>query len=364
MSNNSEFMLSFALRDVKVSTRFFLAPINTGFAKNGEPTPDLIRFHSARSGRGIGISYVGNVAIDSESVTNANTLFFGKNFGPWVRLVEAINSNGSLPGIQIACRRSMLQPPRRWEAQDPESYVSHMRDEINSHPEALLLEVVNKFVRAAETAYAVGFKVIQIHAGHGYFISSLLNPALNNRIDLYGLDKTWILKSIVCGIRSVLPNVILDVRFSLLDGLAPKEAEIARKQPIVQSIANLDIDIVSVSNGIYDINKNLIYPPVEWGHGAFLDLTLPFAAQYADKIWNTAGNIWDLGLLPANLPKNLTFSIGRSLIADPDFVLKSVEGRQDRIQACTRTSRCHYFSRSMQNIACPYDSHLSQFLDP
>jgi 2,4-dienoyl-CoA reductase-like NADH-dependent reductase (Old Yellow Enzyme family) len=363
MNNINDGMSCFKIRDINVPSRFFLAPINTGFARNGEPTPDLIRFHSARSGRGIGISYVGNVAIDSESVTNSNTLFFGKNVDTWVRLVEAINSNGSLPGIQIACRRSMLQPPRRWEAQDPDAYISRMRDEISSHPETLLLEVVSKFVLAAETAYKVGFTVIQIHAGHGYFLSSLLNPVLNNRIDLYGLDKAWILKSIVYGIRSALPNVILDVRFSLLDGLDSKESEIAQKQPIIGSIASLDIDILSISNGIYDINKNLIYPPAEWGHGTYIDLALQFAVQHPDKIWNTAGNIWDLRLLPANLPKNLTFSIGRSLIADPEFVVKSIEGRQEGIQVCTRTNRCHYYSRGMQNIACPFDSHLGQFLD-
>lgn len=363
MNSTNNSVSCFKIRGIKVPSRFFLAPINTGFARKGEPTPDLIRFHATRSGRGIGISYVGNVAIDSDSVTNNNTLFFGKNVDAWARLVEAINSNGSLPGIQIACRRSKLQPPRRWEAQDHDSYISHMRDEISSHPETLLLDVVSKFVQAAETAYKFGFKVIQIHAGHGYFLSSMLNPVLNKRTDVYGLDKSWIIKSIVYGIRSALPNVILDVRFSLLDGLDSKEHEIARKQPIIGSIASLDIDILSVSNGIYDINKNLIYPPADWGHGNFLDLALPFAVQHPDKIWNTAGNIWDLRLLPENLPKNITFSIGRSLIADPEFVVKSIEGRQDSIQACTRTNRCHYYSRDMQNIACPFDSHLSQFLD-
>lgn len=90
MKNIDEYTCSFKVRDIIVPSKIFLAPINTGFGKFGNPTPDLIRFHSARSGKGIGISYVGNVAIDSDSVTNDNTLFFAKSFGEWRKLVEEI----------------------------------------------------------------------------------------------------------------------------------------------------------------------------------------------------------------------------------------------------------------------------------
>lgn len=363
MKNISEYTSSFKVRDIIFPSKIFLAPINTGFGKFGNPTSDLIRFHSARSGKGIGISYIGNVAIDPDSVTNSNTLFFTKSFGEWKKLVEEICSNGSLPGIQIACRSSKLKPPRRWINQDTDSYIRLIRDEVASHPESFLEEVAQKFIRSAEVAYEVGFKVIQIHAAHGYFISNFLNPKLNYRKDIYGAEKTFLLETIVKGIRSTLPKVILDIRISLLDGLEPKEVEITQKDPIVRSIAELDVDIISLSNGMYDIDKQLIYPPAEWGHGVFINLALPFALQYPDKIWNIAGNIWDLSLLPPNLPSNISFSVGRSLIADPDFVIKSIEGSHETIQVCTRTNFCHYYSRDLPNIACPLDKHLSKFVD-
>lgn len=362
MKSNKEYTSSFRMQDMIVPSRIFLAPINTGFGENGNPTSNLILFHSARSGKGIGISYVGNVAVDSAFVTNNNTLFFTKDLDQWKRLTDEIYSNGSLPGIQIACRNTRLKPPRRWLNQDFSSYIQITRREIASYPKELLEKIAQKFIQNAQIAYEVGFKVVQIHAAHGYFISSFLNPRLNDRKDIYGIKKTLLLEMIIKGIRSILPNIILDVRVSLLDGLEREEIELLEKRSIIHDIAELDVDIISISNGIYDIDKQLIYPPAEWGHGVFIDIVIPFALKYSSKLWNVAGNIWNLHLLPANLPTNISFSIGRSLIADPNFVIKSASGLHETIQICTRTNLCHYYSRDLPNIACPVDKHLSQFI--
>ncbi len=362
MKNSNNYTSPFEVRGMVIPSKIFLAPINTGFGRLGEPTSDLLTFHALRSGKGIGISYVGNVAIDPAFVTNDNTLFFTEGLNEWKKLAGKIYSNGSLPGIQIACRNSKLRPPRRWINQDVNSYIQLMQDELSSYSKPLLEEIAQKFIQSAMNAYEAGFKVIQVHAAHGYFLSNFLNFKLNSRKDFYGTENIFILKKIVEGIRSSLPDVILDVRISVLDGLEPRETEIAQKEQIIQDIAKLDIDILSISNGMYDIDKQLIYPPVEWGHGVFINLVLPFALKYPDKIWNIAGNIWDLNLLPSNLPENISFSVGRSLIADPDFVIKSVQGLHESIQACTRTNLCHYYSRDLPNIACPVDKHLSQFV--
>ena len=45
---------------------------------------------------------------------------------------------------------------------------------------------VQHFVDAAKRAKAANFDAIEIHAGHGYLISSFLSPAINKRTDEYG----------------------------------------------------------------------------------------------------------------------------------------------------------------------------------
>ena len=45
---------------------------------------------------------------------------------------------------------------------------------------------IKNFGKAAIIAQRAGFDAIELHAGHGYLISSFLSPAVNVREDEYG----------------------------------------------------------------------------------------------------------------------------------------------------------------------------------
>ncbi len=46
--------------------------------------------------------------------------------------------------------------------------------------------VIADFVRATEFAAAIGFDILELHAAHGYLLSSFLSPLTNRRTDAYG----------------------------------------------------------------------------------------------------------------------------------------------------------------------------------
>jgi 2,4-dienoyl-CoA reductase-like NADH-dependent reductase (Old Yellow Enzyme family) len=92
-------------------------------------------------------------------------------------------------------------------------------------PQALTLEgirsVVGAFAAAARRAREAGFRVIEIHAAHGYLISEFLSPLANHRKDEYGgslENRMRLLLEVVRAVRGTWPeNAPLFVRISATD---------------------------------------------------------------------------------------------------------------------------------------------------
>ncbi len=61
----------------------------------------------------------------------------------------------------------------------------------------------------AERAFAAGFRVIEIHAAHGYLLHEFLSPLSNNRTDACGgsfENRTRFLRETVAAVRKILPE--------------------------------------------------------------------------------------------------------------------------------------------------------------
>ena len=357
MKNKTNFFTeSYIIRGREIATRFFFAPINTGYSNNGAPTSRLIEFHASRSGKKIGISYVGNVAIGAQFVTNNSTLYLSDNEDKWLELTQTISSNDSLPAIQLGCRYSKIQPIKSWKNTDILKYLEDVKSELDTISKEEIELIEENFIKSALKAISLGFEVIQIHAAHGYFLSLLLSNKFNIRKDEYGENKTLLLEKIIKKIRESSPEAILDIRISLLEGLDSEDFEIEYKKEVIKEICKLDVDIISISHGIYNVNKEFIYPPADWGHGVYIDKVLPFSMEYPDILWNIAGNIWDLNKINQHIPNNVTFSIGRSIIADSEFVRKTIDGKTKEINKCNRCNLCHYYSLGKSYMECKINS--------
>ena len=346
LTTNEFYNKPIVIRNKIIPSRFFLASINTGFTKNGAPTEKLLDFHTLRSGNRIGISFVGNVAIGPNYRSNNSTAYFGRNLSPWKVLSAIIRDNGSVPGIQLGCCASKIPPIKDFINKKPENYIEDASNEFNSYSTIFLQNIINSYIEAASISSECGFKVIQINAAHGYLLSLSLSKHFNKRMDQFGQDRTFFLKSIIYGIKCQIPDIVLDVRISLLEGIEFREKEIEYKTDILKTLCcnENEIDILSISAGIYNINKNLIYPSKADGVAPYINLVLPFTDKYPQIIWNIAGNIYDLEFLRGMAKDNLTYSIGRSLIADYKMVDKYAKGELDDINKCHWCDNCHYYS--------------------
>lgn len=231
-------------REIIVPSRFFLAPINTGFVSEGRPNQRFFEFHQQRSGRGLGITYVGNVSIGREWVTNPNTPIISHSFNDWEKVVSVIEINGSVPGIQLACRASTEKPLQGWKRKNSESFIKAARNQLSEISKGKIDAIFESFFNSAQLAIKAGFKVIQIHAAHGYFLGQLLDSRLNIRDDRYGSEPLSALYTLISNIRSIDRDILIDIRLSLIEGLENNEVEYTRKVDLIGNLVKADIEIV------------------------------------------------------------------------------------------------------------------------
>ncbi|HSI72917.1 MAG TPA: hypothetical protein VK934_07045, partial [Fimbriimonas sp.] len=112
--------------------------------------------------------------------------------------------------------------------------------------------VVEAFAFAAQRALQAGFKVIEIHAAHGYLFHSFLSPFSNQRTDEYGgsfENRTRIVRDTVLAVRSVWPSELpLLMRLSATDW-AEEGWDLSQTVRLAAEMHELGVDLVDCSSG-------------------------------------------------------------------------------------------------------------------
>jgi 2,4-dienoyl-CoA reductase-like NADH-dependent reductase (Old Yellow Enzyme family) len=136
-----------------------------------------------------------------------------------------------------------------------------------SEPRALTLseidDVVQRFAYAAGVCKEAGFAGIQVHAAHGYLLSSFLNPKANVRPDEYGgslENRCRILFRVLHAVRATVgPKYPVCVKLNSSDfqkgGFSPDEALTIAKQ-----LENEGVDLLEISGGNYE-NPSMMFGP-------------------------------------------------------------------------------------------------------
>jgi anthraniloyl-CoA monooxygenase len=112
--------------------------------------------------------------------------------------------------------------------------------------------VREEFVRAARMGLEAGFDMLELHAAHGYLLSSFITPVSNRRTDECGGPLANRLRyplEVVRAVRGVLPDDLpLSVRISATDwvegGITGADAV-----EIAKALKAAGVDIVHVSTG-------------------------------------------------------------------------------------------------------------------
>src|SRR5207248_6115364 len=112
--------------------------------------------------------------------------------------------------------------------------------------------VVAAFVAAARRALNAGFRVIEIHAAHGYLLHEFLSPLSNRRTDRYGgsLENRMRLPlRVAAEVRRVMPGgLALFVRISATDWVEGGW-DLPQSVALAKALKPLGVDLIDCSSG-------------------------------------------------------------------------------------------------------------------
>ena len=337
---------SVCIRDLNIPTNVFFAPINPGFANDGIISDDYIGFFAKYSGNGIGICYVGNVALRQDWTTNKYTaVLMQTEYSRWKRLAASIWNQGSVPAIQLAWKPTLVIPQRSFVSNNRSEQIEIFKSFYNNFND--IETMANIFASSIEFAYSCGFPIVQLHAAHGYALSLLLSRAVSGCNNPEKTKGAELIKRIIE--KVIDTKIIFDIRVSLYEGIDDGTEEYEYKSQMMRMLTSLGVDIISLSNGFYNIDKKMIYPPKKQGT-IILQEVEEFAQKYPDVIWNVAGNMESALVIESEDLHNMSYSLGRQLLVDPQVIEKIQNNQFDKINYCTECNACHYYSFEYEGI--------------
>jgi 2,4-dienoyl-CoA reductase-like NADH-dependent reductase (Old Yellow Enzyme family) len=228
-----------AIRSVNFANRVFVSPMCEYSSEDGFATDWHFVHLGSRAVGGAALVMTEATAVLPEGRISPQDLGIWKDdhLAMLSRIVAFIHAQGSVAGIQLAHAGRKASTHRPWSGSHgavteadggwtnvvAPSAVPFSPD----YPSPIALTpagieaVVDAFAAAAARAHAAGFRVVEIHAAHGYLIHEFLSPLSNRREDAYGgsfANRTRLLRDIVAAVRTVWPeNAPVFVRISATD---------------------------------------------------------------------------------------------------------------------------------------------------
>ncbi|MGV8941688.1 MAG: NADH:flavin oxidoreductase/NADH oxidase [Lysobacter sp.] len=205
----------------------------------------------------------------------------------WARVTRFVEGQGAVAGIQLAHagRKASTQAPWLGSGAVPvqgggwiplaPSALSF--DQGYAQPLALdrdgIAKVIEDFALAARRSLAAGFRLVEVHAAHGYLLHEFLSPLSNRREDEYGGsfdNRTRLLLEVLAAVRHEWPQELpLWLRISATDW-AEGGWDIEQSVALCRLLAGQGVDLVDVSSGGLVPNVRI---PLEPGY------QVPFAAR-------------------------------------------------------------------------------------
>ena len=336
----------FQLRDMKLENRIVVSPMAQYKAVDGCPTDWHFVHYAERAKGGAGLVYTEMTCVSPEGriTPGCPGLYAPEHEAAWKRLTDFVHAETE---AKICCqighsgRKGSTQ--LGWEEMDAPLKAGNWDiisasaipwSDNNALPKAATREdmdvIRDEFVEATRMAERANFDMVELHAAHGYLISSFISPLSNQREDAYGGSLENRMRyplEVFKAMRDAWPEgKPMAVRISANDwveedGVTPDEAV-----KIASMFSEAGADIIDVSAGQTSKQAKPVYGRM-------------FQTPFSDRIRNdggiktmAVGNIYEADHVNSILMAGRAdlVCLARPHLADPYWTLHAAAAIGDR----------------------------------
>lgn len=340
---------------MELKNRVVLAPMSNNLMEDGFVTDRAIKFYEARAKGGVALITCEDGIVDFPLGNNVKfpvAIDDDKYIPMLKKLNDVVHAYGAKTIMQLA------HAGRRAGRAGKSGYLEVTRGKVPVGPSELahpapgyvvprelsveeIKETVEKFGQGARRAIEAGFDAIGLHCAHAYLCGEFLSPWANKRTDEYGGSFEARLRFPLEVIERIRKEAGAEHPIIVrINGMEPEGGNTLQDiRCISQAFEEAGGDAIHVSAGFAATIKDPKFvpsiPPMRFPDGAIVHLAenikkgvrIPVIAVNKIRDPLFAERILQEG-------KADLIAMGRTLVADPDWVNKTMEGRYEDIRPC------------------------------
>lgn len=230
--------------------------------RGGAPKPDLATLYGTWADGGIGICVTGNVMIDKRALGEPGNVIIEDEshleaLKTWAKAATRNNTQCWVqlnhPGKQSpkGLNKENVSPSAVPFRKDMQAFFATPRELTDSE----IVDLIQRFGRAAGIVKKAGFSGVQIHGAHGYLVSQFLSPHHNIRTDRWGGSpenrRRFVLEVYQSMRAQVGPEFPISIKLNSADfqrgGFTEEES-----LDTIRALADAGMDLIEISGGTYE----------------------------------------------------------------------------------------------------------------
>ena len=349
----------------EIKNRIVMPPMTTRTSDaEGFVTDDSVAYYMARVTGGVGLITVEMASPEKCGRHRRHEVgIYDDKFIPGLtRLVGEIHRGGAKASIQLGHGGGHTRIDICGETPIAPSAIPHPVYETTFEtiiPEAMsktrIGQTIAAHAAAAQRAQKAGFDCVEVHAAHGYLISQFHAPFENQRNDEYGgslENRARFGLEALRAVKAAVPGLGVIYRLSVED-FFPGGLKFEEGKQIALWAAEAGADALHITAGHYRSlpSAQVVLPPMTMPDGPFLE----FAAEVKKHVSLpiiAVGRLGDPALAESAVASGKTdfVALGRTLVADPQWVAKVARG--EPVRRCLACNTCINEMRGGARIGC------------